>query len=164
VTTYTQSYRSILTDISAEKLWESSTHIGSVNAELFPVKMVPIGKRNGKKLTDASSLNEIVYAADDRFPFLITLFGWIPLDLHKMGFDSLPVGQLSFIERSENFFMREWVHQREIKSVKNAVELTDIITMTPRLPIIGNFAMHIYKRVFARRHAYLRRRYGGDTE
>ncbi len=158
---YTQKFKSILRGVTAENLWTSSTRIGGVNAEMYPIKMVPIGKRYGKRLTDASSLNDIVYAADDRFPFLITLFGFIPLDLHRMGFDSLPVGQLTFIERSDNFFMREWVHQREIHSSENAVELIDKISMTPRLPLIGNFAVMIYKWVFARRHKYLRRLHQG---
>jgi hypothetical protein len=162
VTTYSTDFRSTLHEISAEQLWGTSTHIGGVNAEMFPIKMVPLGKRNGKKLSDESSLSDIVFAADDRFPFLITLFGIIPLDLHKMGFDSLPVGQFAFVERSSNFFMREWVHSREIVAQGQSVALHDRISMTPRLPLIGHFAMMIYKIVFARRHTYLRRQYSGE--
>jgi hypothetical protein len=163
VAVITKEFRSVLHDVSAENLWSHSTHIGGVNAELFPFKMVPLVKRNGKKLTSASSLNDIVYAADDRFPFLITLFGIIPIDIHLMGFDSLPVGQLTFTERSSNFFMREWVHQREIVTLSTGVQLYDKITMNTRLPLIGLFAAIIYKWVFGRRHVYLRNHFGGDT-
>ena len=138
---------------TAEAVWLRVSTPEGINAELRPVRMhLPRDVEGLRALATASKQAGI----------LISLFGVIPLDWHRLGLESVEPGQ-GFREVSSSLWMRRWVHVRTIRAAGASCVLRDHVELTPRIGWIAPLAAPIYRAVFRRRHRSLQRHFGGNT-
>jgi hypothetical protein len=88
----------------------------------------------------------------------ITLFGVLPIDLHR--FQLSEVGSTSMKETSSSLMNKHWNHQRTIKRVGNGSVVCDRVQYTSRLRPLGYLLLPVFKLVFRHRHRYLKSKYG----
>jgi len=88
----------------------------------------------------------------------ISLFGVIPIDLHRIGFNR--VLENGFEESSNSLLMKRWIHKRYVNPRAGGSEVVDEVEFSCRVPLLEPFVLPIYRRVFDWRHRRLRIRYG----
>jgi ligand-binding SRPBCC domain-containing protein len=129
-------------------VWEHSTSPDGINEELWPIHMSwPEGAR----------LEEDVPLDQPLFRSVVSLLGLVALDLHEFKLRGVEPGR-AFHEQSRSLMERRWEHIRTITPEPGGCRLTDELEFEPRLlpPLVAL----IVRRVFARRHALLRRKFG----
>jgi hypothetical protein len=132
-----------------ETIWTHASSIDGVNLELAPVRMhAPKGAR-----IDASV--PLDRPAGRGF---VTLFGVLPIDFHELRLVDVAPGRF-FHEHSRTLVEAHWIHKRRIDPCADGTRVEDDVTFQPRA--FGTLVSRIVPRVFARRHRYLRRRFGG---
>jgi ligand-binding SRPBCC domain-containing protein len=132
------------------KVWQRVSTVDGINAELHPFRMhLP---RRLDVLADLAGNRQTRGV-------LISLLGWIPMDWHGLGIESLQPGQ-GFHERSTSLWMRSWGHVRRIEQAEKNCRLTDHVEFVPRVGLLAPLLLPDYRRVFHRRHAELRRQFG----
>jgi ligand-binding SRPBCC domain-containing protein len=135
----------------AEKVWAHATSIAGINAELAPLlKMTaPPG---------LASLEDVDFVPGRPIArSTLLLFGFLPVDQMDVTLVELDPGR-RFVERSPVRSQRLWQHEREVVPEGAGCRLTDRLTFEPKLG--GPFVAAFLRRVFASRHAYLRRTFG----
>lgn len=136
---------------SAERVWAHATSVAGINAELAPwLKMTaPPGL---KSLADVE-----VVPGRPLGTSTVLLFGWLPVDRIDLTLVELEPGR-RFVERSRARSQKLWQHERTVEPEGGGCRLTDRLTFEPKLggPLVAAFL----RRVFANRHAYLRRTFG----
>jgi len=137
---------------SAERVWSHASSMDGVNAELFPLHMrAPAG----------ACLDESIELGRPLMRSLVTLLGWIPIDVHELCLVALEPGR-RFHERSRSISERVWEHRRTIEPCEGGCVVEDDLSFEPRF--FPRTVRRVVARVFARRHAYLRRRFGSLTD
>lgn len=132
------------------EVWQRVASVDGINAELWPFRMhLP------RRLDVLADLAGSRQSRGVR----ISLFGWIPIDWHRLGIESLQPGQ-GFHERSSSLWMRSWVHVRQVEPCETHCRLSDHVEFVPRIRFLAPLLVPIYRRVFRRRHAELRRYFG----
>ena len=136
-----------------QSLWAHASSMDGVNAELAPIRMShPAGAALGPDVPLGTPL----------FRSLVTLWGFVPLDLHEFALLEVHPGE-GFHESSRSLLERRWVHRRTLVDAPGGIELTDELEFEPRLA--GFLIARIIALTFARRHARLRRLFAGrDAE
>ena len=133
------------------QVWAHATSLAGINAELAPLlKMTaPPG------LATLEDVHVTLGQALGRSTLL--LFGILPIDQLDVTLVELEPGR-RFVERSPVRSMRLWQHERTVEPEAGGCRLTDRLTFEPKLggPLVAAFL----RRVFAHRHAYLRRTFG----
>lgn len=136
---------------SAERVWAHATSVDGINAELAPwLRMTaPPGLRT---LADV----EVVPGRPLGTSTLL-LLGWLPVDRLDRTLVELDPGR-RFVERSRVRSQKLWQHERTVAPEADGCRLTDRLTFEPRFggPLVAAFL----RRIFAGRHAYLRRTFG----
>lgn len=140
---------------SRTDLWNWITDLRCLRKEMMPfLRMTaPTGIQ---RLTDVQ-----VTPGAPLFKSWIFYLGFLPLDYSHITLLSLAPGQ-GFVEQSPMASMRSWRHEREIlphPSDSNLVVLRDTLTFEPRF--FAGLATWLVRRLFAHRHAVLRREMGG---
>jgi hypothetical protein len=130
-------------------IWDHATTIDGVNLELAPVHM---HAPKGARLDESMPLDR---PAGRGF---VTLFRVFPIDFHELRLVDVVVGR-SFHEHSRTLLEAHWIHKRRIDPCSEGTRVEDDVTFQPRA--FGAIVSRIVPRVFARRHRYLRRRFGG---
>jgi len=139
-------------DADPETIWSHATSIDGVNLELAPVRMhAPKGAR----------LDESVPLGSPAGLGFVTLFGFLPIDFHELRLVGYVKGR-SFHEHSRTLLESHWIHKRRIDPCSEGTRVEDDVTFQPRA--FGALVSRIVPRVFARRHRYLRRRFGGPDD
>ena len=98
------------------------------------------------------------------FKSWITLFGFLPVDLHFVRLSG--VRETSFQETSSSLVNRHWNHERTIScrgngSVRdNGSLIRDKVQYASRFSPLGYLLLPIYKWVFQHRHRRLKSKYG----
>lgn len=138
-------------EADAASLWDAFTNFRDINAELWPVHMSgPTDRR-----LDAS-----VPVGKPLFRSWVTLFGFVPLDLHELALVEVVDGE-RFHEHSRSLLERHWIHRRSLTPLgPRAARVEDDVEFEPR--IAGALVERIVALTFARRHRHLRARFGGD--
>jgi hypothetical protein len=132
----------------AATVWAHASSMAGVNAELAPLRMS--APRDGR--IDEVPIGVVAFRS------LVTLFGVVPIDLHSLRLVEVIPGR-GFHEDSRSLLEARWVHKRQIEPDGAGCLVTDEVTFQPRL--FGGVVRQIVARTFARRHGYLRRRFGG---
>jgi hypothetical protein len=130
-------------------LWAHASSMAGVNAELAPMHM---------SHPDGAAIAADVPLGVPLFRSLVTLWGFVPLDLHEFALVEIRLGE-GFHESSRSLLERRWVHRRNLADVPGGVELTDELEFEPRLA--GFLVARIIAHTFTRRHARLRGLFGG---
>ena len=133
-------------------LWTHASSMDGVNVELAPMRMShPAG----------AALGPDVPLGQPLFRSFVTLWGFVPLDVHEFGLVDIRPGE-SFHESSRSLLERRWVHRRTLVDAPDGVALTDELEFEPRL--MGFLVARVIAATFVRRHARLRRLFAGrDT-
>jgi ligand-binding SRPBCC domain-containing protein len=88
----------------------------------------------------------------------LLLFGVVPVDYDHLCILSLEDGR--FVEESTMLSAHRWRHERTVKPVDGGCVVEDRVSWHPRTRLLGMLLGFLVPRVFAHRHAVLRRRFG----
>ena len=86
------------------------------------------------------------------------LFGVIPVDRHRIKLVALPDGG-GFRESSSSWWYRVWRHERTLLDDHGGCIVRDSVEIEPRLGVADPILARSVRRMFDRRHRYLRRRF-----
>lgn len=142
--------------VDAATLWRHAGGVAGINAELAPLRLgVPAvhhGPEGLERLAPRVPGRDLIVA-------WVTLAGVLPLDRHAFGFECIEPGR-GFQERSRTLWLSEWRHIRTLEPVPGGTRLTDQVWFEGRLPGLARLLAPVYRAVFRRRHAWLRRHFG----
>lgn len=142
---------SFVSELVADRaaIWAHATTLDGVNEELAPLHMSgPRGVR----------LDAGVPTGRPLFRSLVTIARVIPIDLHELTLAHVDEGR-GFRETSRSILEARWVHVRTLADMPSGgTILTDELELEPRL--FALIVARIVRRVFERRHAVLRRKFG----
>jgi len=131
--------------------------MAGVNLELSPyIKMTyPKDKANLSDQTTQFISGETIFVS-----FLL-LFGLIPIDVHFLRLDAFDKGT-SFTENSVSLLQESWRHHRILTQTSaECVDVTDTVTLQPRLPLLGHLLLPVVRFVFRGRHINLQSMFHG---
>lgn len=132
---------------------------------------------------DASSADAANHGPKSCFLFhsILWLFGFIPMDLHWLGLES--IGEAGFQEASSSLLQRVWRHRRTITRAESSpldapnyhdactndgntelLMITDEVEFLPRVPLLGYLLLPIVNFIFQHRHRRLRAMFDGDRD
>ncbi|TQK11283.1 hypothetical protein [Herbaspirillum sp. SJZ107] len=143
---------------SPEELWDWSTSVRGVDAEMGPVLKLDFPKGMTHIPRDGSGLGKPL----GNCKFL--LFGLLPVDLSRLTFVEVEPGR-RFVEQSPLLSMKSWRHERTIAPGPDGTEVVDRLEFTPRFApkvvtwFISKFFQHrhdVLRRVFRERRAAAR--------
>jgi ligand-binding SRPBCC domain-containing protein len=140
-----------LLDSPCEQVWSRVETIDGVNAELWPIAM--------RSPPEYSSLERLAPGGEP-IGILVSLFGIVPLDWHRLGLAQVTPGR-GFHEVSSSLWMRHWRHERQLEPCSSKCLLSDRVEFIPRLAWLAPCLTPIYRAIFARRHRRLRAYFGG---
>lgn len=145
---------SIRSELAADsdRVWSHACSMAGVNAELFPLHMsAPAGARLDASIELGRPLMRSV----------VTLLHCVPIDVHELCLVAVEPGR-HFHERSRSLSERRWEHRRTVEPRPGGGSVVeDELRFEPRL--LPWLLERVVVRVFERRHAYLRRRFGDLT-
>lgn len=135
----------------ADEVWAHATSPEGINAELWPVSM--------SYPPEVTELSEASIPLGQPW-FTSTLrLGRVPFDRHRLTVVELTPGRW-FVEESSSLINGRWHHERAVVPTDDGCEVTDRVTVEPRLPGGGALTRAIVERIFTRRHAVLAARFG----
>lgn len=140
-------------------VWAHAASLSGINAELAPLRMSA-----PPDLLGPDGLERLMPHVPGRalFTSWITLGGVLPLGRHSVGIERIEPG-VGFQERSTSMLLRDWRHVRMLEDAEGGTRLTDQIWLETRLPGLDRLLVGLYRNVFRRRHALLRRRFGAPA-
>ena len=130
-----------------------------VNAELMPLVRMTFPASVTELSADDVVMGETVCHC------WVLAGGFIPFDRHALGFESISdtpeAGRSGFVEESTSWMQKRWRHERTVVAIdKESCEVTDRVTVEPRVPFIGPIVQRIVGWVFTHRHRRLVRHWG----
>jgi len=136
---------------SAAELWDWSTSVRGVQAEMRPILQLAFPKGMTHIPRDGSGLGQPL----GNCTFL--LLGVLPVDLSRLTFVEVEPGR-RFVEQSPLLSMKSWRHERTLTPEDEGTRVVDSLEFTPRFAP-GMTAWFITK-FFRHRHAMLKKHYG----
>ncbi len=136
---------------SVDEVWAHASTMAGVNRELAPwVRMTVPREARGRRLSEMDPGREA-------FSSVLLLLGVCPFDLHHLSLER--VLDHGFDEESWSWLQRRWRHERRVEPDGEGCVVTDRLVVEPRWA--PRFLVEpIVRRLFASRHAWLRRRFG----
>jgi ligand-binding SRPBCC domain-containing protein len=136
---------------SRSEVWAAVSTVGGINREVAPFV----------RMTDPT--HGAHFDAEPRqvgTPVLWQLlFGFIPVDRHRVELVALPDGR-GFRESSSSWWHRVWRHERTLLDDPGGCIVRDDVEIQPRLGLSDRIIEWTVSRMFQRRHQHLRRRFG----
>jgi hypothetical protein len=136
---------------SRSEVWAAVSTVGGINREVAPFV----------RMTDPTH-----GAPFDAEPWHVgtpvlwqLLFGFIPVDRHRVELVALPDGR-GFRESSSTWWHRVWWHERTLLDDPGGCIVRDDVEIQPRLGLSDRIIEWTVARMFQRRHQRLRRRFG----
>jgi hypothetical protein len=131
-----------------QSVWQHTATLGGINQELWPVHM------SGPQQT---LLGPEVPLGEPLFRSVVSLLRVVVLDLHEFKLLRVNSGE-GFHESSRSLLEKRWEHIRTITPEPGGCVVSDEVEFEPRLPSL--LVTPLVRRVFERRHAFLRRKFG----
>lgn len=131
-----------------ERVWAHASTLAGVNAELHPLHMS--GPKELRLRAAQATGRPLFYS-------VVTLYRMLPLDLHALTLLAVDEG-VGFHESSRSLLEQRWSHVRRLEDLDHGTRVIDMVDFSPRF--LRSLTFSIVGRVFARRHAYLRRAFG----
>ena len=138
-----------------EAVWELVRRMSTVNVELSPFAGMTFPGDDYAFSEKDTELGAFLFKS------CILLFGVLPMDWHYVRMNKVVDGQ-GFSEDSVSLMHKYWRHDRWIEPAEKGCILHDKVVFLPRLPLVGNLALLIYRVVFRNRHRKLSRLIGTD--
>lgn len=154
--TYTLTFSSRL-ESPACRVWAAVGTMEGVNQELAPwLRMTSPAEASRARIEEAP-LGEVMFAS------WVLLGGVLPIDRHSLRLVAVEPGR-GFVEDSTSWTQMRWEHRRELTPTESAAcVLTDRLTFTPRVRLVGPLLEAVVSAAFRHRHARLRARFGGEA-
>ena len=131
-----------------ELVWPHITSTAGINEELWPLHMTG---------PDESLGREQVGLGRPLFVSVLSLLSVMPIDVHELTLHELEAGE-GFHEDSRSLLEKRWVHKRSVRPFEGGSIVLDELEFEPRVfPLL---VARIVRKVFERRHAVLRRKFG----
>jgi hypothetical protein len=131
-----------------ETVWQHAASFEGMNEELWPVH---VSGPKGAVLRPDSARPEPLFRG------VVSLLRLIVLDLHEFKLLRVSLGE-GFHESSRSLLERRWEHVRTITPQPGGCVISDELEFEPRL--LPALVASVVRRVFERRHAFLRRKFG----
>jgi hypothetical protein len=131
-----------------ETVWQHASTLQGMNDELWPLHI------SGPK---AGALGSDVPLGEPLFRGVVTLLRLVVLDVHEFKLLRVQPGQ-AFHESSRSLTERRWEHVRTILPEPGGCVVSDELEFEPRL--LPALLEAVVQRIFERRHAFLRRKFG----
>ncbi|MFN8052486.1 MAG: hypothetical protein U0Q22_13650 [Acidimicrobiales bacterium] len=153
--------------------WSASVNLGSPAAAVWAVVSTPAGVNEELdpyvRMTFPRSVEELTSA--EITPGVVVTRSWVlaggvvPFDRHSLAFESIDdepgASELGFVEESTSWLERRWRHERRVvETGVESCELTDTLTVVPRLPFTMPMVRRVVPKVFENRHRQLVERWG----
>ena len=133
------------------EVWAAVSTVGATNREVAPFLRMTDPTLGAPFDTEPWQV---------RAPVLWQLgLGFVPVDRHRVELVALPDGR-GFRESSSSWWHRVWSHERTLLDDPDGCIIRDDVEIEPRLGIIDPMMERSVRRMFERRHEYLRRRFG----
>ena len=126
--------------------------MAGVNAELRPLRMTYPPEAADIGAADAP-LGQVLFRS------WVLLFGVLPIDRHALALTAVNPGE-GFQEDSTTWLQRYWRHERRLTPIPGGCRVTDRLEFEPRVATFAPVVKRVAGWVFARRHRYLRARFG----
>lgn len=138
------------------RVWSHASSFAGINAELWPLAMSAPAAYRGP-----GGLDLLIPRVPGRRLLVswISLLGVIPFDRHRLGLDALDP-EAGFNEHSDSLMNAMWRHTRTLTPTPGGCRVTDIVEVRSRVPGLHHLLRPVYRLVFRRRHAVLRRLFG----
>jgi hypothetical protein len=157
----------------SEFRWSSSVRLASPAAAVWAVASTPSGVN--EELTPLFRMTFPAWVDDlgagDIVPgetvchCWVLIGGFLPFDRHSLAFESINdepgSASVGFVEESTSWMQRRWRHERSLEGLDDlSCELTDTLTVVPRIGPAMPIVRNIVPRVFLHRHRQLTERWG----
>lgn len=143
----------------AAHVWAAVTSVAGINGELLPLVRMTFPPRFEELARDDVPPGQVVGRC------WLLAGGVLPFDRHALAFESFrdepgPLGY-GFVEESSSWVQRRWRHERAVvPRGPERCEVTDRLTVEPRLAATAPLVERLVRRVFAHRHRRLVDRWG----
>jgi hypothetical protein len=135
---------------SRAEVWAAVSTVGAINREVAPyVRMTDP--------THGAHFDAEPWRLDTPVLWQL-LFGFIPVDRHRVELVALPDGR-GFRESSSSWWHRVWWHERTLLDDPDGCIVRDDVEIQPRLGVSDRILEWTVARMFQRRHRFLRRRF-----
>jgi hypothetical protein len=131
-----------------ELVWPHITSTTGINEELWPLHMT--GPEDGFA-HDYARLGRPLFVS------VLSLLSVMPIDVHELTLHDLEADE-GFHEDSRSLLEKRWVHKRSVRPFEGGSIVLDELEFEPR--VFPLFVARIVRKVFERRHAVLRRKFG----
>lgn len=129
-------------------VWPHITSTTGINEELWPLHMT--GPDDGLA-HDYGKLGRPLFVS------VLSLLSVMPIDVHELTLHDLEAGE-AFHEDSRSLLEKRWIHKRSVRPFEGGSIVLDELEFEPRIfPLL---VARIVRKVFERRHAVLRRKFG----
>ena len=140
---------------SADEIWKRVTDPGGINYELLPLMRMTVPRALRDTRIDDIALDKRICRS------WLLLFGFIPFDYDDIVIKERERGR-RFRETSSMFSIREWEHERTLRTVPGGCEVTDRVTFELRWPFssipgMQKVVARVLRRLFDHRHHRLSR-------
>lgn len=144
---------------SPAAVWAHATSLRGVNREFFPLFRMTYPRGLDSIALDDPGVAESMLGKRIFRSWILALLV-IPIDYDDLTLVEFEPGR-RFLERSQMLTQREWQHERIVDALPGGGSaLTDRIRFIPRVGLVGQLALPVYRQVFRFRHWHLRRLFG----
>lgn len=130
-----------------ELVWPHITSTAGINEELWPLHM------SGPE----GFAHEYAKLGRPLFVSVLSVLSVMPIDVHELTLHELEAGE-GFHEDSRSLLEKRWVHKRSVRPFEGGSIVVDELEFEPR--VFPELVARIVRKVFERRHAVLRRKFG----
>ncbi|WP_232680259.1 hypothetical protein [Nocardioides sp. R-C-SC26] len=140
------------------EVWARVVTPAGINDEMRPLMTMSMPRGAREATVDTVPLGVALGRA------WLRLGGVVPFDYDNLTIVELVPGT-SFHEQSTMLAMQRWEHRRVLGEAGSTTEVTDTVTLTPRLPLpgLGAVLRAVVRAFFVHRHRRLRRHFSAPT-
>ena len=135
---------------SPSAVWDRVVTPEGINDEMRPWMTMSVPKGADDITIDSLDIGRPIGRA------WLRLFGIVPYDFDHLSIAELDRGRY-FREESTMISMRRWTHERTVEPADGGTRVTDVVTFSPRLPMVlcGPILQRVLAAFFRHRHRRL---------
>lgn len=148
--------RSVLVAAPRQEVWDRVVTEAGINHEMRPWMTMSMPRRAKGLSVETVPVGEFIGRA------WLRLFGLIPYDWDRLRLIAVEP-PARFHEDSTMISMSRWTHERTLREVgPDQTEVTDRLTLTPRVPLLGPVLRRVINAFFGHRQRRLQKWFSGN--